>query len=211
MLIQSELPNNFIQLRKLDKYLFGHKGYIAGGCFKNLFNGEKIKDIDIFFKEASDQKEAVEYFKKSEYYEEHYKNEKVDSFKEKSTGIVIELIKYVFGDHLEIISKFDFTVTKFGYVKEIIYLEDDENGYEISWEIVYDDKFFEHLHLKRLVINDESLPLRNPLNTFNRSYRYAKYGYFPCLETKKHLVNEIRNSNVFNLNDIGGELYNGLD
>ena len=29
--------------------MMGHKGYIAGGCFKNIFNGEKIKDIDIFF------------------------------------------------------------------------------------------------------------------------------------------------------------------
>ena len=40
---------NFHMLNFLDKFMMGHKGYIAGGCFKNIFNGEKIKDIDIFF------------------------------------------------------------------------------------------------------------------------------------------------------------------
>lgn len=39
---------NFHMLNFLDKFMMGHKGYIAGGCFKNIFNGEKIKDIDIF-------------------------------------------------------------------------------------------------------------------------------------------------------------------
>ena len=39
---------NFHMLNLLDKFMMGHKGYIAGGCFKNIFNGEKIKDIDIF-------------------------------------------------------------------------------------------------------------------------------------------------------------------
>ena len=40
---------NFHMLNFLDKFMMGHKGYIAGGCFKNIFNGEKIKDIDIYF------------------------------------------------------------------------------------------------------------------------------------------------------------------
>ena len=39
---------NFYMLNFLDKFMMGHKGYIAGGCFKNIFNGEKIKDIDIY-------------------------------------------------------------------------------------------------------------------------------------------------------------------
>lgn len=40
---------NYRQLWWLDKLLIGHKGYIAGGCFKNIFNNERAKDIDVFF------------------------------------------------------------------------------------------------------------------------------------------------------------------
>lgn len=40
---------NFRQLFFLDKFLIGHNGFIAGGCFKNIFNKEKVNDIDIYF------------------------------------------------------------------------------------------------------------------------------------------------------------------
>ena len=53
---------NFHMLNFLDKFMMGHKGYIAGGCFKNIFNGEKIKDIDIFFDNEEEFYCAVEYF-----------------------------------------------------------------------------------------------------------------------------------------------------
>ena len=43
-------PEHIFMLRQLDKFMSGHNGFIAGGCFKNLFNHEKIKDIDVFFK-----------------------------------------------------------------------------------------------------------------------------------------------------------------
>lgn len=47
-----DTPDNFWQIRWLDKYMEGHKGFIAGGCFKNILSGEKVKDIDIFFEIA---------------------------------------------------------------------------------------------------------------------------------------------------------------
>lgn len=31
-----DTPDNFWQIRWLDKYMEGHKGFIAGGCFKNI-------------------------------------------------------------------------------------------------------------------------------------------------------------------------------
>ena len=43
-----DTPDNFWQIRWLDKYMEGHKGFIAGGCFKNILSGERVKDIDIF-------------------------------------------------------------------------------------------------------------------------------------------------------------------
>lgn len=45
-----DTPDNFWQIRWLDKYMEGHKGFIAGGCFKNILSGERVKDIDIFLK-----------------------------------------------------------------------------------------------------------------------------------------------------------------
>lgn len=38
-----DTPDNFWQIRWLDKYMEGHKGFIAGGCFKNILSGEKNK------------------------------------------------------------------------------------------------------------------------------------------------------------------------
>lgn len=57
-----DTPDNFWQIRWLDKYMEGHKGFIAGGCFKNILFGERVKDIDIFFESESDFQEAVDLF-----------------------------------------------------------------------------------------------------------------------------------------------------
>lgn len=57
-----DTPDNFWQIRWLDKYMEGHKGFIAGGCFKNILSGERVKDIDIFFESESDFQEAVNLF-----------------------------------------------------------------------------------------------------------------------------------------------------
>lgn len=49
---------NFWMLNWLDEYMTGHKGFICGGCFKNIFNKEKVKDLDIFFENKSDFDDA---------------------------------------------------------------------------------------------------------------------------------------------------------
>lgn len=53
---------NYRQLWWLDKFLVGHKGFIAGGCFKNIFNNEHVKDLDIFFESEQDFLEAKRHF-----------------------------------------------------------------------------------------------------------------------------------------------------
>lgn len=53
---------NFMSIKWLDEFMVGHKGFICGGCFKNIFNHEKVKDIDIFFENISDFENAVIYF-----------------------------------------------------------------------------------------------------------------------------------------------------
>ena len=38
---------NFWMLNWLDEYMTGHKGFICGGCFKNIFNKEGSLGKDV--------------------------------------------------------------------------------------------------------------------------------------------------------------------
>ena len=75
------------------------------------------------------------------------------------------------------------------------------------FKIMHDDKFFEHLHLKRLV-TDNNIPY--PMSTFERTLRYAKYGYFPCKETKMKIIKAIRELDGGQV-ELSESLYDGMD
>ena len=209
--------------------MIGHKGFIAGGCFKNIFNQEKVKDLDIFFENESDYMDAVSYFdsmtpgyegddKAEEEYVFCYENSKVKAYKNIKSEIRVELCKAVFGTAKEVISKFDFTIAKFAYYKAEIEdttgvdVEDDPFETEkpethIEYKIVCDDNFFEHLHLKRLVTDDQIL---YPMSTFERMIRYIGYGYKPCRETKIKIAKAIQELTEQEI-DINESLYDGID
>ena len=192
---------NFTKLKWIDKYMIGHSGFIAGGCFKQIFTGEKVKDIDIFFTSEKEHAKAVKYFEKQEDdFHKYYDNPKVVAFKDSHTGLTVELIKSVFGTPKKIIGEFDFTITKFTYYKHVN--EDDE----MSYRCLYHPKFFEHLTMKRTVLDDR-IPF--PVSTFERMLRYTKYGYYPCRETKKKLLESIKE--MPQLEDVTLSLYDGLD
>lgn len=209
-----------------------HNGFICGGCFKNIFNHEKVKDIDIFFKNQKDFDEAVQYFDSQSMgytgdetgnviYSFYYKNDNVKAYKHIEKDITIELCCKVFGTAEEILNNFDFTVTKFAYYKEEV---EDETGAEydefstvmtpgtepqthIEYKILHDDKFFEHLHLKRLVTDNKIL---YPMSTFERMLRYAKYGYFPCRETKLKIIESLRELPKQQI-ELSENFYDGMD
>lgn len=235
MLIKQD-RDNFWLLNWLDEFMTGHKGFICGGCFKNIFNHEKVKDLDIFFKSKADFEDAVQYFdsqsmgyegndKGREIYQFYYENSNVKAYKHIEKGITIELCCKIFGTAEEILNNFDFTVTKFSYYKEEIedetgaeydetstVLNADTGGYEkpqthIEYKILHDDKFFEHLHLKRLV-TDNKIPY--PMSTFERMLRYAKYGYFPCKETKLKIIKTLRELSEKQV-ELSESLYDGMD
>lgn len=232
-----ENRENYWMLNWLDKFMEGHKGFICGGCFKNIFNNEKVKDLDIFFQNEGDREEAVDYFdsmtvgytdgttedtvsEDEAKYKFLYENDNVKAYVHKETGIRLELISKIYGTAEQIVSQFDFTITKFAYYKVEI---EDETGEEvekshvsagkenvkthIEYKVMHDDKFFEHLHLKRLVINDK---IPYPMSTFERMLRYAKYGYFPCRETKMLLIKALRELDDKQV-ELSESLYNGMD
>ena len=187
----SEELNNFPQLRFLKNHLIGHPGIIAGGCFKSIFSGEKPHDADLFFRNSADFHSAISYFKenKDEYFA-GYENENVVSFIHTKTGMRIECIRKIFGSPEEIIKQFDFTIAKFAYEIEAEPTDGDDG--ETEWiytdKVLYHEKFFEHLCLKRLVV-DDAMPY--PASTFNRTYKYAASGFFPCRETKRKILEAI--------------------
>lgn len=226
-----ESRDNYYMLNWLDQFMIGHKGFICGGCFKNIFNKEKVKDLDIFFQSRADFEDAIEYYdsKTAGYwidvdselsedkaeYKFLYENKNVKAYVHKETGVRIELCSKIFGTAEDILNQFDFTITKFAYYKEEV---EDETGAEvenpskdisthIEYKILVHDKFFEHLHMKRLV-TDDKIPF--PMSTFERAFRYAKYGYFPCKETKMKMARAIKGLSDEQL-EVSESLYDGMD
>ena len=202
---------NLFQLYQLDKYMVGHKGFIAGGCFKNLFNNERVKDLDIFFKNSTEHHEAVKWFTEHKDYVFSYRNEKVVAYKNIKTDVRVELINFIFGTAEEVISVFDFSITKFAFYKQTI--KDEVVGDSIEYKVLHEEDFFEHLHMKRLVVEKE---IKYPISTFERSLRYTKYGYGLCKESKANLLLAVaeyvaNNKNSDILSKLSLDLYNGID
>lgn len=209
-------PDNFYQIRWLDNYMDGHKGFIAGGCFKNVLSGETVKDIDIFFECENDFNEAVEFYESKENTIKKYENKKAIAFQKEGSKTWVELIKSIYGTPEQILRNFDFTITKMAYFKRPIYKEDEEldeldmlfnseqiSGYEYC--LLHHKDFFEHLHMKRLVI-DENIPF--PISTWERTYRYKGYGFNMCREAKKKLLEAIKKTDLdsqdLSMYNIGG-------
>lgn len=183
----------------------GHKGFVAGGCFKNILKGEKVKDIDIFFESEVEYLEADKYFSEHDDYKLHYRNKKVKAYKHYDTGMVVELIHSRFSKPVDLINSFDFTLTKFAYYRVAVPIPDEEDV--MITKITHHKDFFEHLQMNRLVIDNT---MSFPVNTFERVLRYTKYGYKICKESKAKLIQAIKES-PFNENDLSQSLYDGMD
>lgn len=202
---------NFRQLFFLDEFLLGHNGFIAGGCFKNIFNNEPVKDIDVFFENNADFLQAKRVFKQlitehPDKWSKSYRNAKVYAVYSKKHNIRIELIRSVFGTPEQILKDFDFTVTKFAYYvdKSLV----DPEDYMAQFQVMYHEDYFEHLQMKRLVL-DANIPF--PISTFNRSYKYTGYGYNLCRESKAKLLTAINELPVLDERELGLSLYEGKD
>lgn len=202
--------HNFKDLIWLTKFLLGHKGFIAGGCFKNLFNHEPIKDIDMFFHNAYDFEMARNFFRgllssEPDKWKMSYENNKVWAVHSIEDDVRIELIRSVYGTPEKVISDFDFSITKFA-----LYIGDksDPDDFLAQFETIYHVDYFEHLHTKRLVL-DANIPF--PVSTFNRSYKYNSYGYGLCKESKVKLLSYIYELPVLNTDELGMSLYDGKD
>lgn len=167
----------------------------------------KIKDIDIFFRTKADFDNAVEIFKEKidvepDHWKQGYKSDKVWSVIDLIGKVRLELNRSEFGEPIKILQSFDFTITKFVYYS---FLNDEE---ENEFEVLFQKDYFEHLQTERLVLDNE-IPF--PVSTFNRSYRYQKYGYGLCRESKIKLLNAIHDLPIIDDEELGLSLYDGKD
>lgn len=212
-------PSNYAGIKQLTNYLECHNGYVAGGVFKNIFLGEPIKDIDIFFRTEADFNEAVSLMG-----EPDFQNDRVHVYD--VDGVRVEYIKHIFGEPAEVLKRFDFTISKFAYGFDLIKPEtktssafDDifglleYNGSEEIPFVFFHEQFFEHLALRRLVIESE---LEWPISTFERVLRYTTYGFKICRGSKIALLESIINfgatGGVDNLaRELSESLYAGVD
>lgn len=195
MNLVKSLPEQLPRLRFLDRFMANHTGYIAGGCFKGLFTGEKIKDVDLFFVDDFEAKKAVKYFTENPEFKPSYSNDRVSAFVDSKTGIRVEVISGFVGEPKQMISNFDFTITKAAYLKN------PETG---QYEFIFHERFFEHLIAQKLVIDDKIL---FPLSTFNRSLRYTRYGFNLCGESKSRIIESVQGFNGAGMTDF----YAGID
>lgn len=186
-----------VQVKALTKYLAGHEGFIAGGCFKNLFLGQEVRDVDVFFRSELDWKDAVTHFERSKEYVFEYETERAIGYRNVSTGVVVECINVFFGHPKEILNTFDFTVSKVALVSL---------GKQ-DYDVIIHPQFFKHLTLRRLVVGPM---MYNPINTFERSLKYTKYGFSLCRESKVNLLAAIQAADI-DPNNLSSSIYNGLD
>lgn len=188
---------NYINLKKYTKFISKNKGFIAGGCFKNIFKNEKIRDLDIFFLTEKDYNQAQKQYKKNKEFKFVYENDNCISYYSVKDKLRVELIKSKFGTPKEILNAFDFTI-----VKAALFYDEYNNP-----KVMVHQDFFEHLFTNRLVLDDQ---IPNSVATFNRVLKYTSYGYGLCLESKTKLIREIIEGEN-DENDLSKELYWGYD
>lgn len=195
--------DNFPALRPLRKFLIVDGSYIAGGCFKHMFEGKSPRDLDMYFT----TEEAFDKAKRS-FLDDGWtkKYESGNAFGIIKDNVSIDLVKFAYKPAEQMIGDFDFTVTKFALVRA----GTDENGEEV-FKVVYHPDFFEHLATKRLVIDDR---LKLPINTFQRMFKYIRYGFDMCRESKIKLLVAVREWTPENGDDVRsgleGDLARGL-
>ena len=213
-MIINNLYENFPMFKILEEYLL-FNAIVAGGCFKNILLGQDIKDVDLFFRNEKDFKRALSYYSGRRKFQQIYENNKAVGFLHCGRNIKIDLVRSVFNKPENLIEKFDFTVAKMAMYKETIpetnYATNsfeeivgiDNSNYISDTKLIHHIKFFEHLFLKRLVIDAD---ITFSSSTFERVLKYTKYGFNLCRESKIKMIQALQDSKDESISD---SLYDG--
>ena len=150
------------------RILYSHPGYIAGGCFKDLFNFKKPKDYDIYFLNQEDFDRTLKFYQEHSDASLLYENENCIAFymsSYKYENYTVELIKNKFGKPSEIIKDFDIDITHYS-----LFL--DDLGLIHSYRKV---NVLENIKKKKFSIRRNAQASNEMF--FERLGRYMAYGY----------------------------------
>lgn len=172
--ILGEDKNRTIEL--FNEILEGHKGFIAGGCFKDIFHNKNPKDIDVWFRNQKDFNDALLVFNKNKKMKFVYETPNSIGFRYHKTQL-IELIKIKNGTPIQILKSFDFDICRIAYVKK-------ENDFSLFIE----EQAVDSIINKKINI----LNMITVKGTLKRIYKYAKYGYEVCPKSMNLMIKEIR-------------------
>lgn len=173
--------------------LEAEKSFVAGGYFRSCLEGNKPKDIDIFFYDENSFNEKRIQFTKSKKYTQIYSTPRSVCFKlnDGNGDILIDLVKNQFGGPIPVIDNFDFTVCKCAaYI--------DGNILH-----VVNHKLFTQDVDQRILRLDRTHKVNNPDKFFNRLIRYTQYGYNMEKEVKAALFDSIKSTNNIFISSLG--------
>lgn len=149
--------------------------WVAGGAITSFLSGDKIKDIDLFFKTRKDACKALLKLRNKFEFKLHFITKEAikGSAVVKGKKVNIDIVKRCFNSPEDTIRDFDFTVC-------CLAVKDDYFYY-------HENAAFDILR-KKLVVN--SLPF--PVSSARRMSKYLKRGYSVCNGTILELLTEVR-------------------
>lgn len=183
---QTKILRQYLNYLNITNFEF----YIAGGCFKDIFNNKPFKDIDIFFKNENDYNEMNRLFSNNHRFYEGLETSNCKrylfskSFKDENVNF--ELISTIYGEPDDILNNFDFTVCKF-----LMHFTYDDNSIP-KITFIYHEDYFKDLHLNQLIIDNE---VNNPMSIMSRVIKYTKYGFNIDKNSKIKLIKELTKFN----------------
>jgi hypothetical protein len=176
---------------------------IAGGCFKNIILGEKVKDYDLFFLTHEDYFEGIKFYK-SLNFQIVYQNDNAIRFYDGTNNY--EIISYIYKDVNDLLSKFDFELTKIAVTTKMVKNIDNDELYVLPNELYYSDKALFAIDNRILTFDRSCEQLVAPVSTLKRVIRHVENGYTIRNQDLYFLVDNI---NEMDKSDIFLEFYEG--
>lgn len=139
---------------------------VAGGAILALFTGQKIRDWDIYFRNAKDCHQAVTWFGLNGKLANETDTSKSYKLGKQEKPYQLIVLQDLFGDPKTIFSYYDFTVCMAAYQ----FFKDGENE-----GFVFGDDFFKHVGQRRLVFHTGTM---FPICSMLRVMKYIKRGFF---------------------------------
>lgn len=139
---------------------------IAGGAITALFTGQKIRDWDIYFRNAKDCEQAKTWFSLNGTLANQTDTSMSYHLGKQEKPYQLIVMPELFGDPKTIFNYYDFTVCMAAY-------QFFENGNDERF--VFGDDFFKHISQRRLVFHTGTM---FPICSMLRVMKYIKKGFF---------------------------------